>query len=415
MTTKFYLRDSNADKPTALFCFVFIRGAKIKLYLGESTHPNNWNGEKQRVLTSEPNHKTINQKIKELQTVISDTYRLASLEFGDDFTEAQFKEIFLTIRPKKNSKGEKKVSESFFSLFDDFIDAESRSAKSKGKNKSESTKKQYTSTKNLISEFCSNLKIQNINKSFLDSFANFLFEEKENQDTSVHNRLNHIKGFLKWIESEKNTKIQKSALTYTNITKTESNKVALSIEEIQKIENLDLQNSTALAHSRDLFLLQFYTGRRYSDIQLLRKEHFRVTDNGRAFFDFHDQKTDKKISVPLPKVVLDLVAKYDMNFKTISLKSQIENIRELCKQAEINESIERLTSFNRETQREYCQKWELVGTHTARRSFITYAHSKGLTINEIAELTGQSLPIVQKYIVTSDSNRIKSMDKIFNF
>jgi DNA-directed RNA polymerase specialized sigma24 family protein len=57
-------------------------------------------------------------------------------------------------------------------------------------------------------------------------------------------------------------------------------------------------------------------------------------------------------------------------------------------------------------------QYELIGTHTARRSFITYAHSEGMDIVEISHITGQTLPTVMRYIKPSLEKKKNSMSKL---
>ena len=57
------------------------------------------------------------------------------------------------------------------------------------------------------------------------------------------------------------------------------------------------------------------------------------------------------------------------------------NVKELCKLASINEEI-RVTTYKGNVRTDKIQpKWEFVGTHTGRRTFIVNALSLGITPN----------------------------------
>lgn len=414
MTTKFYLRDAGAETPTAIFAIVHANGVKVKLQLRKSIVPKDWNSSKQRASKSSSEYIIINSAIDKLTANASQAYQTVVLEEGENFTAEQFKQAYENIvnsDPKNRHTKKKKDELPFFELFEEFINADSRGRKTKGKNKTESSKAQYQSTASILKEFNPNLKIQNITEALLEDFSNYLFEERENQQTSVYNRINHIKIFMKWADEKKKVVKNKDYLQFS-VSKAEAQHIALTMQEIEKIQNLTLEDAH-LDHSRDLFILQFYTGRRYSDIKLLKKEHFRTSEEGRGFFDFFDEKTKKWISVPLANYAMKIIEKYEMDFQPVNISNQNANIKKICQLAGINEKIEKLTTFKKETQRKFIEKWESVATHTSRRSFITYAHSQGLTINEIAELTGQSLAVVQKYIVYTDKNKVSSIDKMF--
>ena len=88
------------------------------------------------------------------------------------------------------------------------------------------------------------------------------------------------------------------------------------------------------------------------------------------------------------------------------------DIKELCKLAGINEEI-RVTTYKGNVRTDKIQpKWELVGTHTGRRTFIVNALSMGITPNVVMKWTGHSdYKAMKPYIDIVDSIKASSMAK----
>ena len=88
------------------------------------------------------------------------------------------------------------------------------------------------------------------------------------------------------------------------------------------------------------------------------------------------------------------------------------DLKELCKLAEINDPI-RITSYKGNVRiDEIHPKWELVGTHTGRRSFVVNALSLGIPPNVVMKWTGHSdYKAMKPYIDIVDSIKATSMTK----
>ena len=130
-------------------------------------------------------------------------------------------------------------------------------------------------------------------------------------------------------------------------------------------------------------------------------------------------KTADSISIELNKVTKDILEKYkDTPFKdnkalpNYTNQAMNRDIKELCKLAGINEEI-RVTTYKGNVRTDKIQpKWELVGTHTGRRTFIVNALSLGITPNIVMKWTGHSdYKAMKPYIDIVDSIKASSMTK----
>ena len=131
-------------------------------------------------------------------------------------------------------------------------------------------------------------------------------------------------------------------------------------------------------------------------------------------------KTADRIAVDLNKMTRDILDKYkDIDFPGGKVLPVIKNqpmnrgLKELCELVGIDEEI-RITKY-KGNQRidENRKKYELIGTHTGRRTFIVNALSRGIAPNVFMKWTGHSdYKAMKPYIDIVDSIRAQEMSKM---
>ena len=127
----------------------------------------------------------------------------------------------------------------------------------------------------------------------------------------------------------------------------------------------------------------------------------------------------RTVSIELNDITKAILDKYnDIPFKdnkalpNYTNQAMNRDLKELCKLAEINDPI-RITSYKGNVRiDEIHPKWELVGTHTGRRSFVVNALSLGIPPNVVMKWTGHSdYKAMKPYIDIVDSIKATSMTK----
>ncbi len=186
----------------------------------------------------------------------------------------------------------------------------------------------------------------------------------------------------------------------------EVDNVYLSDEELIRLNDLDLSRDARLDRIRDLFLIGCYTGLRFSDFSELRPEN--ITHNGQILTR-RTLKTGGRVSIPLNPNILVILAKYDgVPPRTITNQRMNTYLKELCRRAGFIERVEvgRTKGGFREVRA--LEKWELITTHTARRSFATNAFLAGVPSVSIMKITGhKSESVFMKYIkVSAEQNAL---------
>ena len=158
---------------------------------------------------------------------------------------------------------------------------------------------------------------------------------------------------------------------------------------------------------RDLFIFQLYTGQRYSDIKQVTQK-----DIINGIWHLRSQKTKTINQIPLSQECLVILNKYNYELPIISNQKQNDNLKELCKHLEINTPITLVRYKGQERIEIVKKKYELIGTHTARRSFVSLMLIKGMPIPLIQSITGhKNLKSFSKYIGISLNEKISAVQK----
>ncbi len=307
----------------------------------------------------------------------------------------EFSEIVAKI---KNEFGDK--TNTFFDVYDDFI-------KTKGAVVGKPTIQKHKRLKKLLMEFEKDitykLNFNSINKLFEDKFFAYLIEDKEMLNSTAHKTISFLKTFLIWAYDRKlnpNTDFRSfKGKTYENEV------IFLTEEELMTLYNFKLDDDR-LARVRDVFVFQCFTGPRYSDILSLKKEDIRA-----GTWNLRQQKTKNINQIPLNKYAISILAKYPVNNLPVISNQKMNNyIKELCELAGIDETITIVKYRGNKRIEETKKKFEIIGTHTARRTFITLSLRKGMKPEVIMKITGhKSYNMFQKYLKIADDHTRKEM------
>lgn len=164
----------------------------------------------------------------------------------------------------------------------------------------------------------------------------------------------------------------------------ECDTIYLNEDELQKLKDKDFKNIPHLDHVRDWFLLLAWTGCRFSDLEKISK-----TDIKDGFITFRQQKTNTKVTIPLHPVVKEILEKYDYNMpEAISNQKFNEYIKVVAREAEID-GVESITkTIGGKLICESLPKYDLISSHTGRRSFCTNMYKRGLPTLMIMSISG---------------------------
>ena len=196
-----------------------------------------------------------------------------------------------------------------------------------------------------------------------------------------------------------------------------SNKDRLTLDEISKIEKLELNPGSMIFHSSNAFLFSFYNaGIRVSDLVMLRWSNIQ---NGRLIYKMF--KTNRVISLILknrPLSILDL-------YRTNNTKEDdyifpfFKNYIEYSNPLFLHNQISSKTALINKYLKQIATKVEIsknLTTHTARHSFADIARQKTDNIYNLSKTMAHSnLKVTEAYMASFDDKAVDdTLGSVFN-
>lgn len=171
---------------------------------------------------------------------------------------------------------------------------------------------------------------------------------------------------------------------YVRVGEEDAQAVYITESEFERISNMKIE-SAERELIRDAFVANYCVGMRLSDFRKLTAENVRggiVTRKTR--------KTGVTVEVPVHRLLKAILEKYGGNFPPYQKSSQNYNkvIKNICKQAGLNDKVLIERTKGHKVVRKTMKRFELVSSHTARRSFATNAYLAGIPTARIMLITG---------------------------
>lgn len=246
----------------------------------------------------------------------------------------------------------------------------------------------------------------NADIDFYHSFVKFLTEQGLSKNT-IGTRIKIVKTVLNYASEKKGVKysddFRKKSFAKPS---EETESVYLTLDELNSIDAL-VMLPKSLDKVRDTFLLACDTGLRFSDVTRLNQEN--ITEDG--LIKIMTQKTTKTIYAPMTPRVKRIFEKYDYQLpKPISNQKYNEFIKAIARMAGITTPITRTQTTAGKLHTTTVSKYELVTSHTARRSFATNAYLNDVPTLDIMKVTGHKTETAfLKYIKIDAEETAKKM------
>ena len=138
---------------------------------------------------------------------------------------------------------------------------------------------------------------------------------------------------------------------------------------------------------RDLFVLGCLTALRYSDYSALTRDNFQGD-----YIVKVTKKTGKKVIIPIHDYIREMFARYNGEVsKGLSIQYFNRAVKDICRQVGLTDTISFSYTKGGRLIQESKQKWELISSHTARRSAATNMYLTGrMKTYEIMAITGHT-------------------------
>ncbi|MEG0528793.1 MAG: phage integrase SAM-like domain-containing protein [Bacilli bacterium] len=336
---------------------------------------------------------------KEIQTVIEKVeFIFKFFEYNEiDFSEQIFNERF--------DEDNTKVSIDFFEAFQEFIDV-SKLTKATG------TIKKYTTVQNFLNDFKTftkyPLRFDSINKKFEEVFMLYCFEERKTINNYYGKLISIIKTFMQWSFDRQ----YHNSIEFKRIKRTEDEieVIYLSMDELMELYNHKFENKS-MERARDFFCFGCFTGLRHSDIYNL--------DNANIYDDYINlslikTKTNDHI-IPLNDFAKAILEKYKNTIynpipKIYSQKLN-KKIQDCCEELEWLDEVKLVRYIGTERVNKTFQKYQLITSHVARKTFITNGLILGMNERVLRNITNsKDEKSFRRYVKIEEVQKQKEMD-----
>ena len=230
------------------------------------------------------------------------------------------------------------------------------------------------------------LKFSDIGMDFYAAFTEF-FKDKQYKPNSIGKHIKVLKIMMRFALDEgvhENTVMNQKKFAAP---RGETSSIYLTTDELQKIYELKLTGE--LEQVRDIFYLGCMIAQRISDWRIT-PDNIRQLKTGRAIELYH-QKTGHRVLIPISDQLEVILKKYNDTMPSKKeLPDQIINtqLKIIGQKAKIEETvILREQNGNLTSDKPYF-KWQLITSHTARRSGITNMYLAKIPILQIMSISG---------------------------
>lgn len=252
--------------------------------------------------------------------------------------------------------------------------------------------------------------VTDVNPNWLRNFRVHLLK-KGLQNSTINKLVTRAKGFLRWLEDER---LIDRVPTAKALDTPQNNPIFLTASELRDLMNLDLSGQPeGYRAARELFLAGCFTGQRFSDIEAMRWEHL---SHDRQWWNLAIRKraVTRRIPIPAPlRMIIEAREGERTPLPRLSNQKLNDYIKEVCRLAGITEKVtlQRLKGPNREEKT--FEKWEMIGSHSGRRTFVTLWVDDKKPLHELVGYTHDDLRVLKRYAGRSDERRQQHVDELF--
>ncbi len=407
MKVRFNLDKPNNDQSVIMMSLAF-DGQRIRLSTRISVISKFWDQSKEKVKSGSANASQSNARLNAICSFAEKTY-YDTLAAGSTLAKADIKQKMIDFL--NDAKEKKKAKEKdLFDYLDDFIKEREDSGKYR-----ERTIKHYKVVRSHLATYAKKqrkkLTLEDINSDFYDSFSKYLTVHKKLSNNSEGAIFKNFKTFMYDMLKKGNTTNSDFIQSVKSKNK-EAQSVSLTWQELCNIESQEMPTQS-LANTKDLFLFLCYTGVRFSDLKNLKPENIDI-ENG--FIKIVMMKTEDDTIIPIHSKLKALLDKYpDKKLPLISNQKFNKYVKGVAKIAGIDTPVQQVYYIGRKRIEETHPKYELISSHTGRRSFITLSLVKGGLPEEIMKVSGhRDRKSFQKYVKIAKNDAVEKVKSLWD-
>jgi integrase len=381
---KFYLRDAKSLTTSAIQLVFDDSINRVKLSIQESIKPGDWNSKTQTAKKSLTGFSEFNRKLKTIKDKAIDLHYTQTT--NGDFTREKFKAAFDAYINQLNGKDV--ASNASALTFKSLAEFAEFSLEKANITRKKVTLVRYRQTIKMLREFEGKRRFvtfENFNYDLFCEIVNYMKRVKGLKPNTIVRQIKTLKMFMQdAFDKGLHTNLEFKRRSFMIKGETPDT-IYLTEAEIDKIYQFDFSENKRLDKVRDLFIIGCHTGLRFSDFSRLKLQNV----NDRTI-TIRTQKTNQSLTIPVSEVVKEILAKYEAKggLPSISNQKMNEYLKEIGEQVGINDPTPVNTTKGDLQTQTFKPKYELISTHTARRSFATNEYLNKTPTLAIRAITG---------------------------
>ncbi|SDX68050.1 site-specific integrase [Hymenobacter psychrophilus] len=392
LRTKYYLTDPQTESTTAIYAACYLNGKRKKLYTPLSVSPIQWDSKAQQFRKNFTSFSDANKLLRRLIDEL-DAHHFAMAAKGQATTIDSLHGIIVRVLT-----GAVPEPVTFVDHINNWLESSKRDMKP-------STVKGYVTFRNHLVAFSKakhyKLEFSTLDVAFSETFKNYLLKTVNLTNTSVNNVIKNLKVFLSVTHSQGLHEFQYHT-RFRKLDRIEPEVVYLTTDEKAAIANLNLDYILRWERTRDVFVFECETGLRFSDVAALRpdqvhKDHLILVT----------QKTEDLLKIPLSPLAQSILKKYaGKQAKALPVKTNQKtnaDLKQIAKLAKLEAHTSTSKLRGKDKVITVQPKWQLVCTHTARRTFVTLALQGGMRPEVVMRITGhKNIKTLFSYLKIND-------------
>lgn len=272
--------------------------------------------------------------------------------------------------------------------------------------KAKNTVKGYITTLNALKEFEKDRRIRIQFSDVNMELYNELLKWSGTKNHSINTHGDLVKNIKVFFKAARANGLHELFIPddFTNVS-ADSDSIYLNEDELKKITDLVINEKLILEHyklvivnvtgnvdraikslvdCRDRFMIGAYTAMRFIDYSMLKG-----LKSDDQYIAHISEKTGVKTTIPMHPVIREiLIRRNNILPGPVSNQKMNKQLKVLGKMAKLNEKVEITTTMVTGKERSISEKWELISTHTARRSGCTNMFLAGIEVPVIMSFSG---------------------------
>ena len=389
----FYLRKNylNKDGKAGIMIRLSLNGEISQFSSKLDIEPDKWDTASGKAKGNSLKARQINDTLEDIRASLKNHYR--DIEMQETYVTAEkVRNAFLGITTRQRT-----LLELFKKHNDD-------ARKLVGISKSAATLSKYDRCYKRLEEFMkaryniSDIALKEINHMFITDFENYLRTESKCNENTTAKFMQTFKMIV--IVAKNNGWIFGDPFANYKIRLKRVDRGYLTDAELQKLMRKKFQTKR-LEQVRDVFLFSCYTGLAYVDVKELKASNICISFDGKPWIMTRRHKTDTPVNVPLLKVPLAILKKYEGQLPKGQLLPVLSN--------------QKLNSYLKEIA-DLCGIQKNITFHLARHTFATTTTlAKGVPIETVSKMLGHTnIETTQIYARITNEKIRRDMEALAN-